>query len=556
VIYVRGHKKETINVKVPMVKTPIIREPFSKIAIDIVGPLSRTKKGNKYILTVIDEGTRYPEAFPLPSIEAERIAQSLVQLFSRVGVARVILSDQGSNFTSTLLKQLYEMLGVKGITTSPYRPQSNGKCERYNGTLKKVLKKLCITYEKDWDEMLPYALFAYRETPHEETGFSPFELLYGWPVRGPTEILKLAMTGEEDVEKSVIEHVINVRERLSEMRDIVGKNLTDKQSKMKAWYDRNTRKRHFSPGDEVLVLLPTESSKMTATWKGPFRIVRKLSDVNYQVNVGARRGLVTYHINLLKRYNRNRVMNIFVEDESVSDMLPDMTIPDDTETYRDVTIGTTLHKYQRQSLWTLCEEFSDILTSQPGRTDIIKHEIKTTSETPILLRPYRIPYARRDEVRKPLEQMLKDGHIVPSKSPWSSPIVPIDKHNGSIRLCVDYRKLNDITQSDGYQILRIDGIIQKLGDSNYLSRVDLSKGFWQCKLHEQSRAKSAFITLFGQYEFTVMPFGMKTAPSTFARFIDKVVEDLQNVVTYFDDLIIFSDTFDEHLNHLRNIFGR
>jgi hypothetical protein len=118
------------------------------------------------------------------------------------------------------------------------------------------------------------------------------------------------MTGEEDVEKSVIEHVINVRERLSEMRDIVGKNLTDKQSKMKAWYDRNTRKRHFSPGDEVLVLLPTESSKMTATWKGPFRIVRKLSDVNYQVNVGARRGLVTYHINLLKRYNRNRVMNI------------------------------------------------------------------------------------------------------------------------------------------------------------------------------------------------------------------------------------------------------
>jgi transposase InsO family protein len=119
-------------------------------------------------LTVIDEGTRYPEAFPLPSIEAERIAQSLVQLFSRVGVARVILSDQGSNFTSTLLKQ-YEMLGVKGITTSLYRPQSNGKCERYNGTLKKVLKKLCITYEKDWDEMLSYALFAYRETPHEET---------------------------------------------------------------------------------------------------------------------------------------------------------------------------------------------------------------------------------------------------------------------------------------------------------------------------------------------------------------------------------------------------
>ena len=112
--------------------------------------------------------------------------------------------------------------------------------------------------------------------------------------------------------------------------------------------------------------------------------------------------------------------------------------------------------------------------------------------------------------------MLKDGHIVPSKSPWSSPLLLIDKNDALIRLCVDYRKLNDITQSDGYPIPRIDEIIQKLGDSNYLSRVDFSKGFWQCELHEQSRAKSAFITPFGQYEFTVMPFGMKTSPSTFA----------------------------------------
>ena len=147
-------------------------------------------------------------------------------------------------------------------------------------------------------------------------------------------------------------------------------------------------------------------------------------------------------------------------------MLPDMTIPDDTETHRYVTIGTTLNKYQRQSLQTLCEEFSDILTSQPVRTDIIKHDIKTTSETPISLRSYIIPYARRDEVKKLLDQMLKDGHIVPSKSTWSSPLLLIDKNDGSIRLCVNYRKLNDITQSDGYPIPRIDEIIQKLGDSN------------------------------------------------------------------------------------------
>ena len=100
-------------------------------------------------MTVIGDCTRYPEAFQLPSIEARRIAQTVFQLFSRIGVARVILSDQGSNFISTLSKQVYEMLGVKGITTSPYKSQSNGQCERYNGTLQKVLMKLCIAYEKD-----------------------------------------------------------------------------------------------------------------------------------------------------------------------------------------------------------------------------------------------------------------------------------------------------------------------------------------------------------------------------------------------------------------------
>lgn len=91
----------------------------------------------------------YVEAFPLPSIEAERVAESLFELFSRVGVPMTILSDQGSNFTSRLLSKLYEASGVKGVTSSQYQPQSNGKCERYNRTPKKVLNKLCISHKKD-----------------------------------------------------------------------------------------------------------------------------------------------------------------------------------------------------------------------------------------------------------------------------------------------------------------------------------------------------------------------------------------------------------------------
>lgn len=114
------------NQKVPMVTTPIINEPFTKIAMDIVGPLNRTKSGKKYILTIIDHSTRYPEAFALKEIDAKSVASALIEIFSRVGLPKIILTDQGSNFKSQLLKELYEMVNIQGITTSPYTPQSNG----------------------------------------------------------------------------------------------------------------------------------------------------------------------------------------------------------------------------------------------------------------------------------------------------------------------------------------------------------------------------------------------------------------------------------------------
>lgn len=132
------------HVKAPMVNTPIISEPFSKISMDIVEPLTRTKGGNKFILTIVDDATRYPEAYALKSCDAENVANCLIDLFSRVGIPQTILTDHGTNFTSELLKQLYDFLKVKGITTSPYHPAANGKTGRFNATLKSMLKKLYV----------------------------------------------------------------------------------------------------------------------------------------------------------------------------------------------------------------------------------------------------------------------------------------------------------------------------------------------------------------------------------------------------------------------------
>ena len=135
----------------PVISLPVISEPFSRVAMDIVGLLPRSKAGHRYILVLCDYATRYPEAIALRSIDAEHIAEELLKLFSRVGVPKEIITDQGSNFTSQLLAKLYRLLGVKGIRTSPYHPQTDGLIERFNQTLKGMLRKIVQDEGKDWD---------------------------------------------------------------------------------------------------------------------------------------------------------------------------------------------------------------------------------------------------------------------------------------------------------------------------------------------------------------------------------------------------------------------
>ena len=161
--------------KAPLSPLPVVDEPFRRVAIDIMGPLRRTESRNKYILTYMDFGTRYPEAIPLRRIDAATVAEALMEIFTRTGVPSEILSDHGSNFMSNLMNNLMKSLGVKHITTSPYHPQTNGMVERFHATLKAMLRKTCSA-AKRWDRYLPYLCFAYRDTIHSATGFSPFEL--------------------------------------------------------------------------------------------------------------------------------------------------------------------------------------------------------------------------------------------------------------------------------------------------------------------------------------------------------------------------------------------
>jgi hypothetical protein len=197
-----------------------------------------------------------------------------------------------------------------------------------------------------------------------------------------------------------------------------------------------------------------------------------------------------------------------------------------------------------------------------GQTSLVTMEIDTGDSSPQKQPPRRMPFMVREEVARQLKKMQQDRVIQPSSSPWSSPVVMVRKKDGSHRFCVDYRALNSVTKADTFPLPRIDDLLDQLGGARYFSTLDLASGFWQIEMLPTSREKTAFVTPHGLYEFLVMPFGLKNAPAVFQRLIQKVLNGLnpeggkQFVVAYLDDILIFSETLQDHLTHLRKVIDR
>ena len=170
---------------------------FRIVAVDLVVPISPpSEKKHRYILILVDYATRYPEAVPLKNIDAETVAEALLDMDSRLGIPQEVLSDLGTQFVSKCMEEVSRLLYIKRLTTTRYHPICNGLIERFNGTLKKMLRRLCNDQPRQWHRFVDPLLFAYREAPQEATGFSPFELLYGRIVRGPVHILMKLRMGQ------------------------------------------------------------------------------------------------------------------------------------------------------------------------------------------------------------------------------------------------------------------------------------------------------------------------------------------------------------------------
>ena len=214
--------------KVPLGKLPLIDTPFKRVSVQLVGLIeTRSDKKSRYILTMIDYATRYPEAVALPSVETERVAEALIAMFSRVGIPSEMLIEHEIRITIEVMNEVSRLLSLQRLTTIPYRPYSKDPVEKFLAMLKQALLTMCAKRPNDWDKYLPALLFAVREIPQESLGFSPSELLYGRNVRGPMQILRELWSVEETDEHARLtyQYVIDLRERLEKACKLAQDNV-------------------------------------------------------------------------------------------------------------------------------------------------------------------------------------------------------------------------------------------------------------------------------------------------------------------------------------------
>ena len=227
-----------------------------------------------------------------------------------------------------------------------------------------------------------------------------------------------------------------------------------------------------------------------------------------------------------------------------------------TETYKDVILGDNLNDVQRAQIKNLLLEFEQIFSDVPGRTNLLEVEIKVKPGHEIKAKTYPIPFALRDDASKECESMLKQQLIERSFAETTSPLIMIRKPDMSFRLVTDFRAVNKIIQNDLEPIPQVDEIWNKVQGSQWYSKFDLTKGFYQLPLKESSRDITSFQSPLGLMRYCVLPFGIQIAPSAFSRAMRMLLKGSQNLEHFFDDVLAHTSSWEDHLLALRDFFSR
>ena len=400
---------------------------------------------------------------------------------------------------------------------------------------------------------------------------------------GPLLLLKEKWLDEDPEKISVLKYVATFKDRLFRAGQIAKRNLQESQSKMKVWYDRKAKSRCFEPGDRVLVLFPVVGNPLQAKYSGPYKVVRKISDTNYLVKTpGRRKETQVCHINMLKAYHEKPKPELVTLNnrlgleslthskdcvgqvaEKEEDTESEVRLENDQQPIKLQNsqilndLGTKLShlpSVQRKELAEVITQYREVFPDVPSKTNLIEHDVDVGDSAPIKQHPYRVSPMKKELLDKEVQYMLQNDIIEESQSNWSSPCILVPKHDGGFRFCTDFQKVNDKTKSDSFPIPRIADCIDQIGNAKFVSTFDMLKGYWQVPLTQRAREISAFVTPSGLYQYKVMPFGMKNAPATFQRMVNKLVRDIDGCEGYIDDVVIFSNNWSDHIRQIRRFF--
>ena len=280
--------------------------PMERVGIDITGPYPRSEGGNCYVLSAIDYFTKWPEAYAIPNQEAETIADALVEgMISRFGVMESLHSDRGTNFESRVFAAMCERLGIHKTRTTPLHPQSDGLVERFHRNLGDQLAIVTSRHQRDWDKHLPLVLMACRSAVQESTECTPALLLLGRELRTPAELV-FGRPPDAPAVPAGPEYARKLQDRLDSAHSFAREQLQEAAVKQKRYYDVKSRGRDFATDELVWVYNPLRkkgrSPKLDSKWVGPCKVLERLGEVVYRVQMPPRGRKVALHRDRLAPY--------------------------------------------------------------------------------------------------------------------------------------------------------------------------------------------------------------------------------------------------------------
>ena len=503
------------NPVVPLKPIPAFEEPFSKVIIDCVGPLPKTKSRNQYLLTIMCTSIRYPEAIPLNIITAPKISRALINFFALVGLPKEIQSNQIVKFYVMIISTGHVLVRCQTDQISVYHPESQGTLEMFHSTLKNMIRTYCLHNEKDGDEGISLLLFAVRESFQESLGFGSFELFFGHSVCGPVKLLKENWLSKNAERINLLDFASKFRDKLKKACELAQQNLKNSQSKMDMLYDRKSQNCIFKPGDKVLVLLPVHGNMLQARYHGPYKVLKKVGDLVYVIETPERRKSTQLcHVDMVKpNFERGVKKPVMVtacniennsnqEQETWGDT-PDLPVEckiklSNSEILDD--LKTKLNHVphdKRIPLIKLLMKYKSVFLDVPNRTNVLMHNVDVGNAHLIKQQPYLVNPIKLEKLRWEVQYMLDKDIIEPNQSSWASPCILVPKPNGSMMYCTDYRKINVLSKMDSFPIPRMENCIGRIGNANYITKCDLLKGHWCVPLTEWVKEISAIMIADG-----------------------------------------------------------